>query len=112
MLVAALAALTGCSADDHAGVPKTEARLRADAMAESYSASVRAHGSQLAFQRIEPARAPSGPLWVGTYLLLAPKTHEETLFCVYVSEDDAWAHVNFEGRCVRDDGKVSGSQDL
>ena len=109
MLVAVLVVLTGCSADDHSGVPRTEARQRADRMAESYSASVRAAGSQVKFQRIEPAKTPAEELWVGTYVLRAPNTRDETMFCVYVGKDDTWAHVTFNDRCVRD-GKAPGAQ--
>jgi len=107
----ALVAVAGCTNGDHAGVPKAQAQQRADDMAQTYSASVRAHGSRIEFQKLEPATEPDGELWVATYLLMPPESHHESaIVCVYVTDDDAWAHRTFEDRCVRDDGTVTGTQ--
>jgi hypothetical protein len=101
-------ATTGCSGSDHAGVPRADARIRADSMARTYSVSPRARGSQLTFQRIEPATSAGRDLWVGTYRLLWPPTREETTFCVYITTETVWAHRIFEESCVKD-GEAVGA---
>jgi hypothetical protein len=111
LALVALLTVGGCAGGDHAGVPKAQARERADATAKSYSASVRAFGAQLEFRRTEPATARDGELWVATYLLLPPMPPDESVvFCVYVSDDDTWAHRTLEDSCVRDDGTLPGTQ--
>jgi len=105
LLLTATVALSGCSGGDHAGIPKTEARVTSNATAQTFSTNVRARGVRVRFQRIEPASDDGRELWVGTYVLLAPN-HEKGLFCTYVDRNDAWANITFEGRCVRD-GKVT-----
>jgi hypothetical protein len=107
-LLVALAVVAGCS-DDPEGIPRAQARERADATAETYSASVRAHGVQLKFRRLESATGPDGELWVATYVLLPPNTSDEAVVCVYIADKDDWAHRTFDGRCVRDDGTVTVS---
>jgi hypothetical protein len=102
----ALAIVAGC-ADDPAAIPRSEARERADATAETYSATVRAHGVELKFRRLEPANGPDGELWVGTYVLLPPDMSEEAVVCVYITDRDDWARRTFEGRCVGSDGTVT-----
>jgi len=105
-LLVALVVAAGC-ADDPAGIPRVEARERADATADTYSATVRAHGAELKFRRLEPANGPDGELWVGTYVLLPPDSSDEAVVCVYITDKDDWAHRTFDDRCVRDDGTVT-----
>lgn len=106
LALVALVVVAGC-ADDPAGIPRVEARERADATADTYSATVRAHGAELKFRRLEPANGPDGELWVGTYVLLPPDSSDEAVVCVYITDKDDWAHRTFDDRCVRDDGTVT-----
>jgi hypothetical protein len=106
LALVALVVVAGC-ADDPAGIPRAQARERADTTAETYSGTVRAHGVQVKFRRLEQATGPDGELWVGTYALLPPNTGDEAVVCVYISDKDDWARRTFDDRCVRDDGTVT-----
>jgi hypothetical protein len=106
LALVALAVVAGCTGDP-AGIPKAEARKRADATAETYSVTVRAHGAELKFRKLEPANGPDGELWVGTYVLLPPDTGDEAVVCVYITDKDDWARRTFDDRCVGSDGTVT-----
>ena len=83
-----------------------EARERADATAESYSASPRAR------RGAEVSKAGAGQ-WDGgraldrDSVLPPPDTGDEAVVCVYITDKDDWAHRTFDDRCVRDDGTVT-----